>query len=842
MTAGARYVCGDERRRAALAAAGAPVGVSGIDYIEVSQGRTTADPTTIDIVLVKPLPLPAAALTAANIRLTGGVRFPAPTIEPALIPQPGGGSVARWRMTIPGGQPTDHSTYRLDLVAGPGQASPPSFIDPRLSSVEFSFKADCPADFDCAPPCDPPAPASRDPDFDYRARDWPTIRRLMLDRLAATSPGFREDDPLDLSVTVLEALAYRADQQSWRIDWVGTEALFDAARSRVSLTRHARLVDHRPGEGASARVFAAFRFDPSGAVADGATLPARTPLTPRLPGRAPGVIPADDWPALLRAGPITVFETLAPLRLWSWRNAITIHAWGDGLCRLPRGATAATLVDGASGAAPAALAPGDLLLFEQTRSPRTGRVADADPACRHVVRLTRVRTESDVLAPGLALIEVGWDAADALPFDLTIETEFAGDGPARRETCAVARGNVTVADHGLSLPPPPHLGLAPAAVESLRPRLEPAVPQPGRAWRPRLRPGPAAAGMTVARVATHGPVSHPGVPAEALSAVDPAQCEPALSLIDAFAVWRPRPDLLASGRFGRDFVIEVEADGAASLRFGDGESGLAPAPGAALSAEGRFCALDQGDMGAEALACVVAPAPLAAARIEVANPLPASGGAGPDSAARIRAAAPHAFRTPRRAVTERDYAEAAMRHPEVSGAVATARWTGAWRTMVVHVDRAGGMPADAGFAAAVRRHLEGWRLAGVDVTVRGAQGAPLDVALFVCAAPEAIRASVGAAVRAALTPFPAAGRRGFFHPDTFTFGSPLRLSALIAAAMAVPGVLSVTVTRFQRFGRAAQGELQAGVIRPSGPEILELRDDPNFPERGRLVVETGGGR
>ena len=48
----------------------------------------------IDIVLVKPLPLPAAALTGANIRLTGGVRFPAAAAStPIVMAQPGGGTV-----------------------------------------------------------------------------------------------------------------------------------------------------------------------------------------------------------------------------------------------------------------------------------------------------------------------------------------------------------------------------------------------------------------------------------------------------------------------------------------------------------------------------------------------------------------------------------------------------------------------------------------------------------------------------------------------------------------------------------------------------------------------------
>jgi hypothetical protein len=101
---------------------------------------------------------------------------------------------------------------------------------------------------------------------------------------------------------------------------------------------------------------------------------------------------------------------------------------------------------------------------------------------------------------------------------------------------------------------------------------------------------------------------------------------------------------------------------------------------------------------------------------------------------------------------------------------------------------------------------------------------------------------VGAAARDALRPRRRDGAPGFFDPDRFTFGAPLRLSALVATLMAVDGVQSVEVKAFQRFGRLATGELEAGVIRPYGAEVLQMADDPSFPERGRLRIAMGGGR
>jgi hypothetical protein len=87
-----------------------------------------------------------------------------------------------------------------------------------------------------------------------------------------------------------------------------------------------------------------------------------------------------------------------------------------------------------------------------------------------------------------------------------------------------------------------------------------------------------------------------------------------------------------------------------------------------------------------------------------------------------------------------------------------------------------------------------------------------------------------------------ADRSGFFHPDRHSFGQPVMLSAVIATAMAVPGVAFVTPTRFQRLGRAAAGEIAAGRIALARLEIARLDNDPNAPEHGRVRfdVESAG--
>ena len=59
--------------------------------------------------------------------------------------------------------------------------------------------------------------------------------------------------------------------------------------------------------------------------------------------------------------------------------------------------------------------------------------------------------------------------------------------------------------------------------------------------------------------------------------------------------------------------------------------------------------------------------------------------------------------------------------------------------------------------------------------------------------------------------------------------------------MAVAGVASVDIRRFQRLGRSAKGELAAGVITASPLEVLRADGDPNFPENGQISFIVEGG-
>jgi hypothetical protein len=85
-----------------------------------------------------------------------------------------------------------------------------------------------------------------------------------------------------------------------------------------------------------------------------------------------------------------------------------------------------------------------------------------------------------------------------------------------------------------------------------------------------------------------------------------------------------------------------------------------------------------------------------------------------------------------------------------------------------------------------------------------------------------------------------------FHPDNLTFGRPLFLSDVVAAAMAVAGVAWVDVgdddtgLRFRRLGHPGPDDVGRGMLSASAREVLRADSDPSNPEFGRFGVLSGG--
>jgi len=840
-----------------LAAVRAHPTLNGIDYLEVLDLQAPSDSPrqrTLLVHCLKPVP----PLTAAHVQIEGGVRLTPVKVEwaapadslPAALVTPAeqaffsGLTDADRVLVVRTDSAGDYSWYTLALTRSATESEPPEDFDPVVSRVSFSFKVECASEFDCQGREVCPPQTWPTPQIDYLAKDYASFRQVVLDRLAVIMPDWQERHAADLGITLVELLAYVGDQLSYHQDAVATEAYLGTARQRVSVRRHARLLDYAMHDGANARAWVALTVN---AQADGQTLPGPDPDDHR-PGtllltkaNAPrGRLGARDVVKALNQG-TAAFETLHDLTLYEAHNRMTFYTWGDESCCLPRGATRATL----AGTFPH-LQVGDVLIFEEVLHPGTGEAADADPEHRHAVRLTAAASDDGNGNPrvdpltGQPITEIAWDAADALPFPLCLSATTDVE-PKKKylDAVSIARGNVVLADHGRTVPRP-ELGETAHKLE--------AVPK-GKVFRPRLPQGVITQQGMVRRQDHRLAPFDPAAPAAAAFAWDLEQAMPVVTLLEIGAEdrpWLPSRHLLDSDPFARQFVVEIDNAGSARLRFGDGVLGEQPAPGASFQPVYRLGNGRVGNVGREAIAHIfTALDGITALR----NPLPAAGGIDPEPLDRVRQRVPVAFRKPRRAVTPADYAVVAEGHPEVQKAVATLRWTGSWHTLFLALDRKGGRPVDLSFIHELKAYLDAYRLAGHDLEIEPPQYVPLDLAITVCVAPGYFREAVQEALLSVLgSGVRPDGQRGFFHPDNFTFGQAVHLSQVTAAAMQVPGVQWVDLedapgkpNRFRRWGRPPVDEWAQGRIDLGRLEIACLLNDANAPEMGRIEFFMEGG-
>jgi hypothetical protein len=863
------YFCCDERRRNDVLAH--PT-LNGIDFLEVLDNPEDPLETRQRTLLVHFLKdLTPGVLKETNVRIEGGerirnievtkVNFGAAGSPPLGSPPEIQANVLMVEVSAAG----DFSTYTLRLVPDTEPTSPPVGFDfdPILSAVDFSFKVACPSDFDCRPePICPTTPATP-PEINYLAKDYASFRQLILDRMAVLMPQWQERNPSDLGIVLVELLAYVGDYLSYQQDAVATEAYLGTARRRISVRRQARLVDYPMHDGRNARAWVQVRVRPDIINLELKQGQGRetTKLLSRLPGQSTLIPQKSSAYVQALAGRPYVFELLHDITLFGDHNEITFYTWGELECCLPKGATCATL----RGSYPN-LQAGDVLILTEVRGPQTGEAEDADPAHRHPIRVLEVSPSSDPLT-GLPVTEIAWGRGDALPFPLCISSRR---GTTFYDNVSVALGNIVLADHGMTFTDAPEdrpfdpdqdsTSLDPDTVPSPDSVLTKVTPSgrdrcqdsPVPLTAPRYRPKLSQAPLTQA--VPYDPKKPPASAAAAVSfsMVDPEQIPlPVIRLVDpnpAAPDWEPRRDLLGSKPDSHEFVVEVETDGTAYLRFGDDQLGQRPAPNSKFPATYRIGNGTAGNVGADNLAHIVTsdaaiitdPTMIVAVR----NPLPAQGGLDPETIEQVRQFAPNAFRKQERAVKPEDYAEVALRcEPDVQRAAATFRWTGSWYTTFLTVDRLAGQEVDEDFEKGMRQCLERYRMAGQDVEVDGPQYVSLEIEMVVCVKSNYFTSDVKAALLETfsnrLLPD---GRRGIFHPDNFTFGQSVYLSSLYAVAQAVKGVDSVDITKFQRQRVPGTDSLETGKLELGRLEIARLDNDPDFPERGVFTLIMKGGR
>lgn len=752
------------------------------------------------------------------------------------------GTLARQYLEVTVAQPGGFSIYTLGLLSNDAPPTPNPRIDFAFNDVEFSFKQGCPSDLDCKTHVDLCKPETLE-DFpvDYLARDFVSLRNALLDFAAQRYPQWTLPVVADAGVMMAEIMAALGDEFAYIQDRYAREAYLGTATQRRSLRHHARLVDYEIQEPINAETLLAV------------TVSANTPLlagTPFycLPESAPP-IPFSVGTGLADERAETEYE----LRL-AWQE---VHAYvaDPSHSMLPCGSTSILLqghVDDAQDWV------GQPLLIEEIAT-EAGQSQN-----RILVHPTAVQNDLVDALCTENYTRVTWGADEALGCELDL-----------------ARVQVTA-------------NLVPATAGETRREYfvvnEPA--QEGLAPNPEAPPAEITVSFTRA-VERQGPLNEltcertPIVmyslrasEAENLGWVDTSQPgtssgsrdsdpEIALDQLDSSGsvqeTWEFRESLLSSGPLDEHFTLDdgmwrqiISFPGyenfgdilrfedyatqlGMTVRFGDGEFGLIPAAGDRFVATYRTGPGTEANLPPDTVNELSLPGGTTPMNVTaVRNPFAITSGKAEEPAEVIKQLAPEAFRAETfRAVRPEDYDEIAERLDWVQRAGTAFRWTGSYLAAFVTPD-----PLDAFTLSADRRtELEDLvdcvRQVGRCAFVSDPKFVDIDLVVEVCIEAGAFGGQVKARIVEAL-----AGRGGarplpgFFDPDNFTFGTPLRRSKLEAVVQGVPGVKAVERILIRARGKTEFVEWKTLTYEVGDDEIIRMQNDPRFPGRGsvRAVV------
>ncbi len=235
-------------------------GLNGIDYVEVviKPKSSNSDPIKdvyLEVHLFKNI---KNSIARENIIIEGGRRIRDVSVQESNPLGRKNDKVFKG-FQIKLNKLGDFSQYTLrlvevDVIKQPTD-TPLKGFDPRYAQIDFSFRQGCSSDLDCKQKLICPTDRKEEPEINYLAKDYASFRQLILDRLSLVMPDWKERHVPDIGIALTEILAYTGDYLSYYQDAVATEAYLMTARQRISVRRHARLVDYIMHDGCNARAY-----------------------------------------------------------------------------------------------------------------------------------------------------------------------------------------------------------------------------------------------------------------------------------------------------------------------------------------------------------------------------------------------------------------------------------------------------------------------------------------------------------------------------------------------------------------------------------------------------------
>ncbi len=728
------------------------------------------------------------------------------------------------------GMPKPFLKYRLAIDSAK--------IDPYYNDIEFNFSAQCPSDLDCKP-FEHECPPEKEIDFpvDYRARDFWSFRRALLDFASQRYPHWKDSQyEADIGVMLAEMMSALADDLAYYQDRIAREAYLETATQRRSLRQHARLVDYIIHDGLGASTW--------------------LDITVKE-GENKDIQSGTCFYAASEDGRTIEYEVGRGLRdklnevkynIDSKRNLFEPHVWDEDDTYLPVG-TKEVFIQGQYeddlplDDPPDALKTSGKWVLLQTK-PKDSAISQR----KWVVRLTSIENARDPIF-GEDITKLTWEDEQALPFEIDITT-------------LEIRGNLVPITAGRTEEIEFMIGLKdktadlPSALERWGPNGStvfrftlPDSESKGLVWLPDLKSGnfigkeydPESTypEINIQEINSDGSEGENWGWVRSLIRNRVQRFDHSFSLDDG--TWGR---VAGYQREGKEIEhIDYKSGNGTTIRFGDGEFGAMPKRGQAFKVIYRLGNGGRGNVPAGAITNFDTEDNDLAFIEKVSNPLPVNNGIDPETPEHIRNLAPDAFRYMTfRAVRPEDYAEAAERLSWVQRAGATFRWTGSWLSAFVTPDPRGAVSITDAQRTELINQLDRYRQVGREAHMLDPCYADLDLMITVCVAPTAYRGEVKEGILEALLGKKGVNSRpGFFSPDNYTFGKPLYRSALEAEIQRVPGVRAVIKAQIRRrgwFGWRVFHEHAYGVALN---EVIRIENDPAHPERGSVKLFMEGG-
>jgi len=766
----------------------------------------------------------------------------------------------------------DYSTYTLRINY--------LNMDPIFSEINFKFRPGC---FNlCAPEWDPAPEPKKDPVIDYLAKDYDSFKHTLISAMMERVPGWAPTSEADLDQVLLELFSAAADELSDYQDRVMNEAYFVTARKRVSLARHARLMDYHIHQGSQASTWLALKMAedevfvlPGGFhVWAGNESEDSSSVVFMTYEQKPLFFLNIDFQVILDDGNLTdemrnifiengiilspninisvkylknewLITDVINRQTYYIRNAeenlkvfaphlhhllieMRLYTWSNSIPALSAGSTHADLKvsDGLEASADELrnllCSPGVThILIQEELNPLTGKRTGRDPGKRQLLKLQSGDDAADTMFDPLTgewFVRVRWEENDILKNDYCF-TINCQEGIV--EDVSLFYGNLVEVYHGRKV--------TVVFIDS-----EVTLANPDEFHFERTENW-----GTICRL-PQGPLAYKNtpqggeVPPESTLEVKVETSE------GGTKKWNEVISLIHSDEDDEHFMVETDEDGKSIIRFGNGINGSKLPDNAVVHCSYQIGKGPEGNVGAEKLKNFNrSDYP----QIEECwNPFNVTAGTAPEPVDEIIRRVPEAYRFRQlRAVTLRDYIDRAEELAEVSKASARYAWTGSWKTVLITIDPAGTAEMNDELRKKIASHLDAVRLIGEDLEIRPPRFVPLEINVTLCIHsdywPEDIKSILEQEFSDGFTPD---GRQAFFHPDLWTFGQVLRNSQIIGRVQSIEGVDHVVSVTIKRWNDVISG---TGEIIKVGPdEVIQVRNDPDHREKGYIFFDPRGGR